>query len=432
MIQSYKILTFGCQMNLADSGLLGSIMESRGYRPARSESEADLVILNTCSVRQKAETRVFGRLAELSALKRSERPPLIAVIGCMAQRLGERILEAAPAVDIILGTDRIFDLPDYLERERTSPIIDVAFGGEMPIEAIPARTSRWSAFVTISRGCDNYCSYCVVPYLRGPERSYPARIISRQVSALVADGALEVTLLGQNVNSYRDGDLDFPGLLKAIARETDIRRIRFMTSHPKDLSEGLIDVLATEPKMMTHVHLPLQSGSDRILGKMGRGYTFESYFSLIEKMRRAVPEVSITTDLIVGFPSETDEEYEMTLAAVRRIKYDSAFMFRYSVREGTAAARMADDVPEEVKIDRLNRLIALQKEIAHQVNRRAIGRICSVLIDGFARRGRDRLRGKTEGNKTILFPAERSVIGSIRRVKILEADSWTLFGELVA
>jgi len=419
-------------MNLADSGVLASAMNSRGFQPVERESDADIVILNTCSVREKAETRVFGRLAELSKYKKEDPDRKIAVIGCMAQRLGRKIMNRAPYVDIVLGTDRIMDLPKYIGNGSGGNIVHTEFGYESLENIIPERDNNFSAFVTISRGCDNYCTYCIVPYVRGHERSYPADHIVRQVQNLVENGVLEITLLGQNVNSYKDNDNDFPALLSHIAADTDIKRVRFMTSHAKDLSDRLIEIIADEPKMMSHVHLPLQSGADRILKKMGRVYTFDHYLSLIYKLRSAVPDISITTDLIVGFPTETEEEYQRTLEAVEKIRFDSAFMFRYSPREGTEAAGYEDDVPENEKIRRLVKLINLQKKIAFDKNQEEIGKIRSVLIDDFSRRDKDYLKGKTEGNKTILFKAPSDLIGTIQNVRVLQADSWTLHGEIVS
>jgi len=430
MQKSYKIVTFGCQMNLADSGVLGAILDSRGYNRAEKEEDADIIILNTCSVREKAETRVLGRLAELSHLKETADKKIV-VVGCMAQRMGDRLLSRAPCVDLVLGTDRIFDLPKFIENGTSFPAVRTETGLEEPADVIPARNNRHTAFVTISRGCDNYCSYCIVPYVRGRERSYPVSRILKQIKALVTDGVIEITLLGQNVNSYRDDGIDFPELLKKAASDTDIQRIRFMTSHPKDMSDRLVEMIKSEPKMMSHVHLPLQSGSDRILKMMGRKYTYGHYLTLVDKLRRAVPDISLTTDLIVGFPSETEEEFRMTLDAVNGVRFDSAFMFRYSVREGTSAAGFDDDVPEEEKINRLNELINLQKNVAYEKNQDEVGRIRSVLVDGFSRRSDNFLKGKTEGNKTVLFAGGTDMIGRVQRVKIISADSWTLHGELM-
>lgn len=427
---NYKIVTFGCQMNLADSGLLASILDSNGYRAVNTESEADIIILNTCSVREKAETRVFGRLAELSALKKQDGKKIV-VIGCMAQRLGQNLIGRAPYVDLVLGTDRIFDLPQYLNNGCQFPAVNTDFGLELPEDIIPVRDNPFTAFMTISRGCNNYCAYCIVPYVRGRERSYPVRQTVEQINNLVADGVVEIMLLGQNVNSYRDNHQDFTDLLFLITAETRVERIRFMTSHPKDMSDRLIEFIGSEPRMMNHVHLPLQSGSDRILEQMRRGYTLDHYLSLVQKLRRAVPDISLTTDLIVGFPSETAEDYQATLKAVEEIGFDSAFMFRYSMREGTAAARLVDDVPEDEKIDRLKRLITLQKNVAFRKNQDEIGKIRKVLIDGRSRRSDQILKGKTEGHKTVLVPGNTSLIGTIQKTRIISADSWTLQGQLM-
>ncbi len=427
--RSYKIVTFGCQMNLADSGVLAAVLNARGYRPAETEAEADIIILNTCSVREKAEDRVFGRLGELSGLKNMVPGKKFAVVGCMAQRLGERIVDKAPFVDIVLGTDQMFNLPEILEKSNGTPLVHTEFGHENIGVIAPVRDSRFAAYATISRGCGNFCTYCIVPYVRGEERSYPAQEIVNQVRNFVSDGVLEIMLLGQNVNSYRDNELAFADLLKKIAGETDIKRMRFMTSHPKDLSDELIATMASEPKIMAHLHLPLQSGSDRILRRMGRGYTLEHYRHLVDKLRAVQADISLTTDLIVGFPSESEEEFNLTLTAVEKIKFDSAFMFRYSPREGTAAYRFDDDVPDPVKIRRLTKLINLQKKISYEKNQEEIGRIRSVLVDGFSRRSNALLKGKTEGYKTILFAGEPSLLGTIQNIRVTSADSWTLHGD---
>lgn len=417
-------------MNLADSGVLASILNARGYYSVESENEADVIILNTCSVRHKAEERVFGRLAELSDLKRKHEVKLV-VVGCMAQRLGPDILKRAPYVDIVLGTDRLYDLPSYLGDGRRGSHVNTDFGYEDIGDLMPQRDTPFSAFVTISRGCDNYCTYCIVPYVRGRERSYSVERIVKQINGLIKDNVSEVTLLGQNVNSYEADGSDFSDLLLAAIDGTDVKRLRFMTSHPKDLSDKLIDTMGSQPRIMSHLHLPLQSGSDRILKKMGRKYTLDHYTNIVSKLRAAVPDISLTTDLIVGFPGETEKEYNMTLDAVKSIEFDSAFMFRYSVREGTVAAKLDDDVPEPEKIARLTKLIQIQKDVSLNRNQSEIGKTRKVLVDGFSRRSRDFLKGKTEGNKTLLFEANQEYIGDIVEVRITAADSWTLHGELI-
>ena len=430
--KAFHISTFGCQMNLADSSTLAATLISRGYRRVATESDADLLIFNTCSVREKAEERVFGRLGELRRYK-SERPGVkVAVVGCMAQRLGEQIRTQAPHVDYILGTDRVFELPDVIEgREGTSPVM-TAFGHENIDMIQPVKESSYSGFVTISRGCDNYCTYCIVPYVRGRERAHAVGQIVDSVRKMCDEGVVEITLLGQNVNSYRYDGLDFPDLLSRVLDETPVPRLRFMTSHPKDLSRKLVDLIASEPRLMPHIHLPMQSGANRVLQKMGRIYTIEHYLRIVEYIRTMIPDVSLTTDLIVGFPSETEDEYEQTLGAVKIARFDAAFMFRYSIRPGTTAAKEIDDVPEADKIRRLNKLITLQQSIGYEQNQREVGKVRFSVVEGTSRRSSELLRARTEGNKTVLFPSDRPLdVGSIVPVRISSADAFTLHGELV-
>ena len=417
-------------MNLADSSTLVSILTARGYRRVHDEAEADLLILNTCSVREKAEQRVIGRLWELRR-HQVERPGVkIAVVGCMAQRMGQKLIEQVPHVDYVLGTDRLFDLPNVLEGIEGTLRVMTAFGYEDMDSLEPVKETPFSAFVTISRGCNNYCSYCIVPYVRGRERAHSANAIINSIKRLVDEGVVEIMLLGQNVNSYRHEELDFPGLLERIIQETSMPRIRFMTSHPKDLSHRLVDVMAAEPRMMPHIHLPLQSGCDRVLKRMGRGYTAEHYLGIVEYIRKRLDYVSMTTDLIVGFPSETEAEYEQTLDVVRAVKYDTAFMFRYSVRPGTAAAKYDDDVPEEDKIRRLSNLIKIQQEIARERNQRELGEVRHGLVEGLSRRSEEFYRARTEGNKTVLFKGASFETGQVLPVRILSADAYTLHGEI--
>ncbi len=429
-IETFHLATFGCQMNLADSSTLTATLTSRGYRRVDDESRADLLILNTCSVREKAERRVIGRLWDIQRHKHQRPHVKVAVVGCMAQRLGKQLIALVPHVDYVLGTDRLFELPDVIEgKEDTSPVM-TAFGHENMDVITPARETSFSAFVTIVRGCDNNCTYCIVPHVRGSERAHSADHIVDSVRRLVDEGIVEVVLLGQNVNSYRHRDTDFPRLLRRVASETDIERIRFMTSHPKDLSRRLVDVMADEPSIMPHIHLPLQSGANRILQKMGRGYTVEHFEGIVEYIRRGLDYVSLTTDLIVGFPSETAEEYESTLAAVRRLQFDAAFMFRYSVRPGTVAADYEDDVPETEKVRRLKRLIELQQEIGRQRNQREVGQVRYGLIEGTSRRSVDYLRARTEGNKIVLFKAGEAEAGRIIPIGVTSADAFTLHGDV--
>lgn len=430
-VETFHVTTFGCQMNLADSSTLVANLLTRGYRRVADETEADLIILNTCSVREKAEERVLGRLGDLLRFKK-DRPYLkIAVVGCMAQRMGEDLRERAPHVDYVLGTDRLFELPDVLEgRDGTSRIM-TAFGHEDFDHLQPERENEFSGFVTIARGCDNYCAYCIVPYVRGQEHCHSVSHIVESINRLVREGAAEVTLLGQNVNSYRFGETDFPRLLEIVVRETSVPRLRFMTSHPKDLSERLVEVMAANSRIMPHIHLPLQSGSDRILSRMGRRYSWDHYRLIVETIRRHLPYVVLTTDLMVGFPGELLDEYQMTLDAVREVQFDSAFMFRYSVRPGTRAAKLVDDVPEAEKIRRLNGLISLQQEISKERNQREVGQVRHSLVEGASRRSEEFVRARTEGNKTVLLAGESLRAGQVVPVRITSADAFTLHGELV-
>ena len=430
-IQTFHVTTFGCQMNLADSSTLVSSLVTRGFRRVEKTADADLIVLNTCSVREKAEQRVIGRLGELSHLKKHKPWIRIAVVGCMAQRWGSDLIKQVPHVDYVLGTHRVFELPDVIEgREGTSPVM-TAFGHENIDLIQPVKETPYSGFVTISRGCDNFCTYCIVPHVRGREQSHSVAHVVDAVCRMVAEGVVEVMLLGQNVNSYRYSGTDFPGLLQRVARETDIKRIRFMTSHPKDLSDRLIEVLAEEPKVMPHLHLPLQAGSDSVLERMGRKYTLVHYLKIVDSLRNKLDYLSLTTDLIVGFPGETRDDYQMTLDAVRSIQFDSAFMFRYSVRPGTKAAGLIDDVPETEKIARLNQLIDLQQAISYDRNQREVGQIRHALIEGYSRRSDQFARARTEGNKTVLFRTETPAIGKIMLLRITTADAFTLHGEPV-
>jgi tRNA-2-methylthio-N6-dimethylallyladenosine synthase len=429
--KSFHIATFGCQMNLADSATLVDVMQRRGHRRVMDPAEADLLILNTCSVREKAEQRVIGRLWTLIKYKQAREGVRIAVVGCMAQRLGRALIEQVPHVDFVLGPDRLFELPDLLVEPPESERVRTTFGYDDIDTVEPVRQTDFSAFVTVSRGCDNYCTYCIVPYVRGRERAHSPRQVVASIRRLVDEGVVEIMLLGQNVNSYRHGEVDFPRLLMRILDETEVPRIRFMTSHPKDLSDGLIDVMAGNDRMMPHVHLPLQAGSDRILKMMGRGYSLSHYLGIVEKLRTRLEYISLTTDLIVGFPSETEAEYRRTLDAVREIEYDAAFTFRYSVRDGTEAAGYDDDVPEEEKIRRLTELIDLQQAISQERNQREVGRVWPCLIEGSSRRSEQQLRARTPGNKIVLFPAAAAPPGTVVPVRITVADAFTLHGEIV-
>lgn len=423
-------------MNVYDSEKLKSILLPLGYSLTEDERKADVIVLNTCSVREKAERRALGRLSDLSRYKSANPQLTLVVAGCMAQRMGEELIKRIPYLDLVLGPDQIFELPQYLQNHMGKPMVVVSRSREdFPCEVfkqeeVPQRRHKYTAFVAISRGCDNFCSYCVVPYVRGPERHRPIAQIVKEIQLLAESGCKEVTLIGQNVNSYKYDGNDFADLLRKVNDETKIEWIRFMTSHPKDLSEKLIDQMAFLPKVCEHLHLPLQSGSDRILQMMNRAYTSKDYLKLVEQAKARIENLSLTTDLIVGFPTETEEDFKQTLKMVEKVEFDSAFMFRYSVREKTKAASFPDDVSEEVKLERLHTLIDLQKQISKRKNQRMIGKILKVLVDGKSRRDKDKFKGKTTTNKTVVIQANENILGTIASVKILDADSFTLFGRL--
>jgi tRNA-2-methylthio-N6-dimethylallyladenosine synthase len=429
--------TFGCQMNVYDSERLMGLLVSEGHTLTKDPKEADVIVLNTCSVRDTAESRALGRLTEFQKYKRQNPEVKLVVAGCMAQRMGTHILNRVPLVDLILGPDQILSLADYLRDHQQHSRIDVSASrddfdseGIWEPEILPRRKTPYTSFVAISRGCDNFCSYCVVPFVRGPERNRPAEQIIREVQRTAESGRKEATLIGQNVNSYRHQGGDFADLLQMVNDRTKIEWIHFMTSHPKDSSDKLIDKIARLPKVCEHVHLPLQSGSDRILKMMNRGYTSMDYLKLAKKIKESISDVSLTTDLIVGFPSETGDDFQRTLDMVQEIEFDSAFMFRYSVREGTKAATWPDDVPEEDKLNRLHALIKLQKEISKKRNQGLLGKVLQVLIDGISRRDQSKWKGKTRANQTVIVEGDDNLLGQIVPVMMDQADSFTLFGHL--
>ncbi len=425
--------TFGCQMNVYDSEVLKGILTQKGYSITNRSEEASLIIVNTCSVREHAETRAIGRLNELSRYKLENPEVKLAVIGCMAQRLGEKFLREVPALDFVLGTEELFKLTEYLEEKNERPLVALSLSGLGEIEALPKRGNKYTAFVAISRGCENFCSYCVVPYVRGAEKHRKVSEIIKEVQCLIESGCKEVSLIGQNVNSYKEEGYDFADLLKEVSN-TEIRRIRFMTSHPKDLSPKLIQAMAGLEKVCEHLHLPLQSGSDKILKRMNRKYSSADYLSLVDLTRGKIQNLSLTTDLIVGFPGETEDDFRKTLDMVKKIEFDSAFMFKYSPREGTKAFLLEDDVPQEEKTKRLQTLIELQKNIAKKKNQELIGRTEEVLIDGKSKRDKNSWKGKGRSNKTVIISKEKEdkdLLGEIVKVKITDADSFTLFGEIM-
>jgi len=429
-------------MNDVDSEVMGRLLEREGYRKIDSPEGADVIILNTCSVRQHAEDRALGYLAALKKV-REENPSVVFVLaGCVAQRLKSEIFEKAPFVNIVLGTDNILELPKLIEKAFQKPserLLATEVRGDLPRLAEGfwtsssygcVRSSELTGLVTIMRGCDNFCSYCIVPYVRGRERSRPVSDILSEVEQKVDNGCKEITLLGQNVNSYNFNSSDFADLLREVERVDGLERIRFTTSHPKDVSEKLINTIRDSSKICEHFHLPAQSGSNRILDGMNRGYTREQYLELIEKIRREIPRISITTDLMVGFPGEKQEDFDDTLMLVQGVEFDAAFTFKYSPRPGTHAAKEKDDVPLEIKKKRLANLNELCEKMAVEKNRRLLGKVEEVMAERLAPREK-KLVGRTRSNKTVFFSGSGESIGKLLPVEIEEAFTWSLFGRLL-
>ncbi len=430
--------TYGCQMNVADSEVIASVAALAGYDMADDVADADAVMLNTCSIRDNAEQRVGARLRALAAERRKRlaaggRRMLIGVAGCMAERLGQKLV-ADYGVDFVVGPDAYLDLPSLLAAaEQGLPAVNVELSTtETYREVIPARIpgQKISGFVSIMRGCDNFCSYCIVPYTRGRERSRPLASVLAEVADLRAKGYREVTLLGQNVNSYNDAEsgTGFADLLIAVADAAPDMRVRFTTSHPKDMSDAIIAAMASRPNICRHIHLPVQSGSDSVLKAMNRKYTRAWYLDRIAAIRAAMPDCGITTDMF----NESEEDFEQTLSLMREVGFDSSFMFRYSERPGTLASRtMPDNVPEDVKIERLNRMIALQGELSLESNRRDIGNIVEVLVEGVAKRSTAQMVGRSSQNKAVVFARGDARVGSLVKVRVVDATAATLLGELV-
>lgn len=434
------IETYGCQMNVADSEVVASVMQMAGYEATESLDEADAVFLNTCSVRDNAEQKIYHRLDALDAIKR-KRPLIIGVLGCMAERVKDDLLQNHHA-DLVAGPDAYLSLPDLIAQAETGhKAINIELStSETYRDIVPQRLhgAKIGGFVSIMRGCNNFCHYCIVPYTRGRERSRDVDSILREVRDLRDRGFKEVTLLGQNVNSYLSeggnpsAQTSFPQLLRRVAEEAPEMRVRFTTSHPKDMSDETLRVIAEMPNVCKHIHLPVQSGSDRILKLMNRKYTREWYMGRVEAIRRIIPDCGLSTDIFVGYHSETEEDHQLSLSLMREVGYDSAFMFKYSERPGTYASKhLPDDVPEEEKIRRLNELIALQTEISAQQNKKDEGKEFDVLVEGFSKRSRSQLCGRTEQNKMVVFDKGNHHIGETVRVKIVNSTSATLFGEEV-
>ena len=428
------IETYGCQMNVADSEVIASVMKMAGYETCESIEEADAVLLNTCSVRENAENKIYNRLEALHALQKKGRAFIIGVVGCMAERVREELIEKHH-VNLVAGPDSYLSLPElFAAAELGEKAINVELSTtETYRDVIPERVcgGHISGFVSIMRGCNNFCHYCIVPYTRGRERSREVDSILNEVKDLEKKGYKEVTLLGQNVNSYRCGEVGFPQLLAIVAEAAPQMRIRFTTSHPKDMSDETLEVIAAHQNICRHIHLPVQSGSDRILKLMNRKYTREWYLDRVAAIRRILPDCGLTTDIFVGYHSETEEDHQLSLSLMRECGYDSAFMFKYSERPGTYASKhLPDDVPEETKIRRLNEMIALQNELSAESYKKDIGKTYEVLVEGVSKRSKEQFFGRTPQNKVVVFDRGNHHIGDLVMVKIEESSSATLKGQL--
>ena len=445
-MEKVYIETYGCQMNFADSEVVGSILREAGYTLCTDLQEADFVLVNTCAIRDNAEQRVRHRVRELRALQNRCHKLRIGILGCMAERLQSRLMEEEENVSFVCGPDAYRRLPQLLAQvrqgQRAAEVELSTTETYADIEPVRLASNGISAYISIMRGCQNYCAYCVVPYTRGRERSRDPETIVREAQTLFDKGYREVTLLGQNVNSYswktQDGACDFPELMRRVALINPALRVRFATSHPKDLSDKLLEVMAAHPNICRCIHLPVQSGSDRMLKLMNRKYTVEWYLDRVDAIRRYLPDCSITTDVIAGFSTETLDDHRATLDLFRRVRYDYAYMFKYSLREGTYAWRhLADDIPDDEKTRRLNEIIALQGEIALENNRLEVGREYEVLVEGESHRSKERLFGRNSQNKVLVFDREPAsgippaVPGTYRRVKVTSCTAATLLGELV-
>ncbi len=438
------IETYGCQMNVSDSELMAGILTQSGHQTVTHIDDADVVLVNTCAIRENAETKVINRLKHLNHRKRRQPELIIGVCGCMAQHLRDKLLDAAPYVDLVMGPDAYRNLPVALDSliggveahvslKDRDPFLGLRLDkSEDYADVAPIRKEGIRAWLTIQRGCDKMCTFCIVPFVRGRERSLPLKLLVEDVEKLVDQGFKEVVLLGQTVNSYRDNGSDFGDLLYAVGEVNGLARLRFTSPHPADATESMIDAMASSPTVCKHLHLPLQSGSTPVLERMRRTYTAEEYRDLVSKLRERIPNISLSTDIIVGFCGETDAEFRQTYQMMADIRYDSAFMFKYSERDGTLAHKaLPDDVPEAEKGERLKQIIELQEQISADINTAAVGDTVTVLVEGESRREADKYHGKTDGFKTTVFPKADSGIGDVVNVHIHSTTAHTLIGQIV-
>lgn len=423
MKMAFHIITYGCQMNVYDSRLIAELLKREGYEETNSLDKADCIIVNTCSVREHAERRALGRISSLQRFRKNNPELLIGVVGCMAQNLGKSI----PDVDFVVGPSNYKKLPEIISLVRTSEeVVETNMNNECYSTIFAEPMNKVSTFVSIMRGCSHFCTYCIVPYVRGKARSRPHKDILRQIKWLENKGISEITLLGQSVNEYNDGMVDFPGLLQKIDKETEIPRIRFISSHPKYMNNKVINIISESKKLCKSIHLPLQSGSTRILKKMNRGYDIDYYMDCIDNIKQNIQNISLTTDIIVGFPGETDKDFENTLNVIKNVEFDFAFMFKYSPREGTEAYGFENQVPEEIKGKRLRTLIDIQNRITRKKAESLIGKEVEVLVEGRDKR-RDMCAGRTDSNRVVIFDG-KSTPGDFVRVKINSISGWTPVG----
>lgn len=435
--KKFVTLTYGCQMNESDSERLAGQLRLLGYEEGTDLETAAVIVINTCCVRESAEKKIYGKIGELKRLKAANPNLIIAVVGCMAQKDRDKLFKKAAHIDLVMGTYNLHELGRQVAKieKNRDRVLAVWEQAEQQGADVPAvRKNKISAWVPIMYGCNNFCTYCIVPYVRGRERSRPAAAIAEEIAGLGGQGFKEITLLGQNVNSYGKDEAGFPdfaGLLAAVDRIASIERIRYMTSHPRDMNDRVIEAVRDGRKICEHFHLPIQSGSDAILQKMNRGYTAADYIRLVEKIRRAVPGASLTTDLIVGFPGETEENFAQTLELMRTVRFDAAYTFLYSQRSGTPAAAMPDQVPPAVKKERLARLMAVQNETSLALNKKLEGQTLEVLAEGDSKNDANKMMGRTRTNKIVLWnKTGREAVGELVDIKITAAQTWVLKGEL--
>jgi len=432
--KTYFIETYGCQMNVYDSELVASFLEKSGYQFTPDYNKADVIFLNTCSIRDNAENTVHRKLENLAHLKRQNPKMMIGVLGCMAQNLKNDLMESKPYVDVILGPDSYRKIPEILEsRNKTNGhFVDTKLSKfEIYEDLFPTRKSGVNAWVSIMRGCDKFCTFCIVPFTRGRERSRTIGNIVKEVEACIKQGFIEITLLGQNVNSYRTPDGEFPELLEAVSKIEGLKRLRYTSPHPRDIDDDLLYVMQKHKNICNHIHLPLQAGSDRILKRMNRTYSKKEFLDLVIKIKKYLPDCSITTDIIVGFPGETEEEFLDTLDVAEKVMFDNSFMFKYSSRPGTKAAGYTDHIDEEVKQNRLERYIALQKILTLKNNQFKIGKTFEVLVEKESKKSSNQWAGRLDGNMWVVFNKTNENIKDIVKVKILDTKGITLFGERV-